>query len=229
MSIGHTVLNDSADVSNRSALDSQSVDGHVVPRRKKSLVEMMPRSYHFRPDYSESERVIFNPSSTQITVGDIVRVSFADHTKEGIVIEKVNSYMVKVDFGEYLKDVLLEHCAVIIRGDEFEVGDKVEAKPITSSLFFVGKVIKIHEDKSMDVLMDGDDPDDIEFRIPKENTRKLMSRRSVVVNRWKRAFMLVVAANFFSRISIRKKADESLKVIQEEQKMEMDVEVDASP
>jgi hypothetical protein len=183
-----------------SVVVSKSATNLNVPKRKLSLVEMMPRSHKLWP---EGEQFIFNPSSKLITVGDIVRANFFDakEPREGIVIEKVNDFELKIDFGEYVRECLLENCALLIRSDEFEVGDKVEARPKGSSLFFVGSVIKVHEDKSVDVLMDGDDPDDIEYAIPAEEARKLMSRRSVVANRWKKAFMLVVAANLFRFIS----------------------------
>ncbi|RYH18513.1 hypothetical protein EON65_27120 [archaeon] len=168
--------------------------------RRYSLADMMSRKTTF---YDPSEAFVWNPASDQITVGDIVRVMYFERTipEEGIVIEKINQYKLKVDFGEHVKECLLEDCALLMRGDEFEVGDKVEARPQGSSLFFVGRVIKVHEDKSIDVLMDGDDPNDIEYGIAAEDARKLMSRRSVVVNRWKKAFMMVVATNLFKRIT----------------------------
>lgn len=168
--------------------------------RRYSLADMMSRKATF---YDPSEAFVWNPASDQITVGDIVRVMYFERAvpEEGIVIEKINQYKLKVDFGEHVKECLLEDCALLIRGDEFEVGDKVEARPKGSSLFFVGRVIKVHEDKSIDVLMDGDDPDDVEYGIAEEDARKLMSRRSVVVNRWKKAFMMVVATNLFKRIT----------------------------
>lgn len=157
----------------------------------------------------KNESYIFNPDSELITVGDVVRVVLLDPNNplEGIVTEKINRFKLMVDFGDKVKECLIANCVVLIRSDEFEVGDKVEAKPAGSNLYFVGKVIKVHEDKSIDVLMDGDDPDDIEYQIPEENARKLMSRRSVVVNRWRRAFMLVVTANLFKRIHFYPKED----------------------
>jgi hypothetical protein len=42
------------------------------------------------------------------------------------------------------------------------VGDKVEARPKGMALFFVGYIIKINEDATVDVRMEGDNPDDIE-------------------------------------------------------------------
>lgn len=156
----------------------------------------------------ESGRFIFSPTTDQITVGDIVRVHFYESEKEGIVIEKLSQSTLRVDFGEFIKECTVENCQLLVRSVEFEVGDKVEARPHGSTLFFVGKVIKVHEDKSIDVLMDGDDPNDIETNIPAEEARKLMSRRSVVVSRWKRAFMLVIAANFFKRIAFKPQSEE---------------------
>lgn len=158
----------------------------------------------------------FNPCSTQLTVGDIVRVRLhsnggiqvvtaadsADcHDKEGIIVEKISPHKVMIDFGDYVRECVLDDCLLLLRSDEFESGDKVEARPSGSNLYFVGKVIRVNADaKTLDVLMEGDDPDDIEYNILFENTRKLMSRRTIVQHRWKRAFMLVVAANFFKRI-----------------------------
>ena len=141
-------------------------------------------------------------NTEQLTVGDIVRVTReGQKDAEGIVVEKISNTKLRVDFGERITDCLIDDCVLIFHNYEFEVGDKVEARPPGTALFFVGKVIAIHPDKSMDILMDGDDLSDIERNITPENCRKLMSRRSVVINRWKRAFMMVVAANFFKRIS----------------------------
>eukprot|EP01039_Chlorochromonas_danica_P006620 gene6620-7313_t len=182
---------------------TKSFDG-FVSRRKLSLADMLSRSHLD----CESGKFIFSPSTDQITVGDIVRVHFYESEKEGIVIEKLSQSTLRVDFGEFIKECTVENCQLLVRSVEFEVGDKVEARPHGSTLFFVGKVIKVHEDKSIDVLMDGDDPDDIETNIPLEEARKLMSRRSVVVSRWKRAFMLVIAANFFKRIAFKPQSEE---------------------
>lgn len=185
-------------------------DGYV-PRRKLSLADLMSRTRLDGESGRFSGRYVFNsssPAANAFTVGDIVSVPMYDRVREGIIIEKVNRVKVRIDFGEYIKECLVESCTLVIRSYEFEVGDKVEAKPRNSNLFFVGKVITVHEDKSVDVLMDGDDPDDVEYNIPAEDVRKLMSRRSVVVNRWKRAFMMVVAANFFMRIALRPNSEQ---------------------
>lgn len=160
-----------------------------------SLQDMMTPANPFSP------REEFIQDTDKITVGDIVRVTHEGKESEGMVIEKVNNMKLRIDFGERIHDCLLDECVVLVRNYEFEVGDKVEARPPGMNLFFVGKVVKMYPDKSMDILMDGDDLSDIEKGITPDNCRKLMSRRSVVINRWKRAFMMVVAANFFKRIS----------------------------
>lgn len=153
--------------------------------------------------FSPRQQSVVNIWDTeQLTVGDIVKVTREGHKDaEGIVIEKISNTKLRVDLGERIADVLIDDCFLLVHNYEFEVGDKVEARPPGIALFFVGKVIKINPDKSMDILMDGDDLGDIERGITPDNCRKLMSRRSVVINRWKRAFMMVVAANFFKRIS----------------------------
>lgn len=134
-------------------------------------------------------------------VGDVVRVPMANGaTVDGLILEIISTNKILVDCGDVTREVNLEDCELITKAMDFEEGDKVEVKPADSQLYFVGKVIMIHVDKTMDVLMDGDDPEDIEYKISPENARKLMSRRALVINRWKRAFMLVLAANFFRRI-----------------------------
>lgn len=182
-----------------------------MSKRKLSLEQMLPahtatleRRFSFdgsSPIKDSTARIIFKPSATMLEVGDIVRVSLVSGEQEGIMVEKISHLKIRVDFGDCVRECLLESCALIIHAEDFEEGDKVEAKPIGSNLYFVGRVLRIHSDKSMDILMDGDDPEDIEYRLPFDNARKIMSRRALVVNRWKRAFMMVLAANFFRRIS----------------------------
>lgn len=172
-----------------------------------SLQDLMTRSKLDEKLFSPRE-LIYNPSSSQLTVGDIVvfeQLNKSNGNKdkiEGIVVEKDEDGRLKIESGEKTYDIPLDQCALILRNDEYEIGDKVEIRPEGSNLFFIGKVVKILPDKSIDVQMDGDDPDDIEYGVLPENARKLMSRRALVVNRWKKAFMMVVATNFFKRIDI---------------------------
>ncbi len=129
-----------------------------------------------------------------------MRVNFLSGPLEGFVVERLNDVNILVDFGENIKEVHVSNCTIVIRSDELEVGDKVEMKPAGMALYFVGKVIAINADCTLDVLMDGDDPDDIERGVDVDNIRKLMSKRGLVVGRWRRAFMLVVAINRFGKV-----------------------------
>eukprot|EP01034_Spumella_vulgaris_P023173 gene23173-29367_t len=93
----------------------------------------------------------------------------------------------------------VHNCTLVIRSDELEVGDKVEMKPAGSALYFVGIVSAINPDCTCDIQMDGDDPDDIERNVNVDDIRKLMSKRALVVGRWRRAFMAVRATKKFNK------------------------------
>jgi hypothetical protein len=128
-------------------------------------------------------------------------VSFHGNKKlEGFIVERVNDVKVKVDFGEAgIRECLVDNCTLVSRSYEFEVGDKVQAKMAGSFLFFVGTVVKIdYDQKTIDVLMDGDDPDDIELDVNFSDARKLMTRRALVQSRWRKTFMVIQASRFFS-------------------------------
>lgn len=65
-------------------------------------------------------------------------------------------------------------------GLDFEVGDKVQVRPEGSALWFVGHVIKLNDGgETMDVEMVGDDSEDIEYAVPRDNVRKLLSHRLI--------------------------------------------------
>lgn len=147
----------------------------------------------------------FENDEGMISTGDVVRVTFSHGPSpmEGFVVERLNDVNLLVDFGECIKECHVASCTIVIKGDELEVGDKVEMKPAGMSLYFVGKVIAINADCTLDVLMDGDDPDDIERGVDVADIRKLMSKRGLVVSRWRRAFMLVVAINRFGKVSFQ--------------------------
>ncbi len=131
-------------------------------------------------------------------VGDVVKVTFkTSEPLEGFVVERLNDVNILVDFGDHTKECHVSNCTLIIRSDELEVGDKVEMKPADMSLYFVGKVIAINADCTLDIQMDGDDQEDIERNVNVENVRKLMSKRGLAVSRWRRAFMMVLAINRF--------------------------------
>ena len=75
-------------------------------------------------------------------------------------------------------------------------------KPVGSVIYFVGKIIQINADHSFNVVMEGDDPEDIEYNVHHTNIRKLMSRRAIVVARWKRAKMVVSSIHNFQGLTM---------------------------
>lgn len=133
-------------------------------------------------------------------IGDIVQVSLEDDMyREGFVVERLNDLKVRVDCGEFTHDCLIENCKLISKATDFEIGDKVSARTEDSFLYFVGKVIAVDmKKKTIDVLMESDVPDDIEYGIKFEYARKLMNKRALVQSRWRRAFMVVRAVRRFS-------------------------------
>jgi hypothetical protein len=157
--------------------------------------------YTFPANHSSKINVSSKRSSTKSSMKYEMGNNNNNEYQEGLVVEHINDFKIRVDFGNCIRECLIDHCTLITKAMEFEEGDKVEIKPVGLHLYFVGKIIKIHEDKSMNIKMETDDDvEDIEYHVLPENTRKIMSRRALVVNRWKKAFMLVLAANFFRRI-----------------------------
>lgn len=179
-------------------------------KRKYSL-ELMTQPVKFSEEVSSGRSTWpENVGNSRVEVGDVVRVAAKGGFVEGLVIEIIGPTKIIVDCGDFNKEVHPDECELLAKVMDFEEGDKVEVKPADSQLYFVGKIIRIHPDKTLDVLMDGDDPDDIEYNVSPDNARKLMSRRALVVNRWKRAFMLVLAANFFRRIHFYPRVESKL-------------------
>ena len=74
----------------------------------------------------------------------------------------------------------------------------VSFRPEGSALYFTGIVQCINSDGTLDILCEGDDPEDIEKSISRENVRKLMSTRSMAYKRWKKALYAVIASNKFN-------------------------------
>lgn len=147
-----------------------------------------------RNDFSASQITLF-------CVGDVVKVKFPDGTEpEGLVMEIcTDAEKVLVDFCSegFVREVYAADCDLVVKSDVMEVGDQVQVQPKGSAIYFVGRVSQINNDGTYDVMMEGDDPDDIEFKVPPSNIRKLMSRRALVVARWKRAKMVVSSMNNF--------------------------------
>ena len=151
-----------------------------------------------RNDHSSSEIALF-------TVGDFVKINNSDGTiSEGLLMEVLDDQTVIVDIGSegIIKQVLAADCELIVKSDELEVGDQVQVQPNGSAMYFVGKISQINIDGTYDIVMEGDDPDDIESNVKIEHIRKLMSRRAIVVARWKRAALVVSSINNFASFAL---------------------------
>jgi hypothetical protein len=139
------------------------------------------------------------------TVGDFVKIRNDDGTEsEGLVMEVVDLENIVVDV---MSEGLVKECHVskvdlVVHSDTMEVGDQVQVQPNGSAMFFVGRISEINQDGTYDVVMEGDDPDDIERSVKSIHIRKLMSRRAIVIARWKRAAMVVSSMHNFQSFAI---------------------------
>ena len=59
------------------------------------------------------------------------------------------------------------------------VGDVVKMIPVGGTFFFSGRVHQLNADGSLDIQMDGDDPEDIERKVPKNNVTKVRVTRAI--------------------------------------------------
>lgn len=125
------------------------------------------------------------------------------HLSEGIIVERVTKSTIRVDFGNSTGDFDIYHCDLILRSDEYEVGDVVKMSPSGGGLYFSGRVVNVNEDGTLDIHMDGDDPDDIEHSVDLKNVIKVMTRRAMVISRWRAAAAAVIAANAMAKASHR--------------------------
>lgn len=133
-------------------------------------------------------------------VGDVVRVFYGKdycEAREGVVIELIGSKNVKVDFGDNVETFAASNCHLVIRGEEFEIGDEVEVQVPNTALYCVGEIIAINPDTTLDIRMHGDDPDDIERNVRRQCTRKIMTKRKLARERWRRVSWTVIASNKF--------------------------------
>lgn len=116
---------------------------------------------------------------------------------EGVVVNFENG-MVQVDFGDAVENFAPEHCSLVLSGLEFEVGDKVEYQPQNTGLHFLGSIIDINPDTlTADILMEGDDPDDIERGVSFDQMRKVKTGRELS-EKLKKGIRLVQAVNRFN-------------------------------
>ncbi len=129
-------------------------------------------------------------------VGDVVKARDGGMMFEGVVVN-ISGGLVDVDFGDAVESVRVENCSLVMSGLEFEVGDKVEYTPPHTLLHFLGTIIEINQELLIaDVLMDGDDPDDVERGVPFDALRKVKTGRDLT-EKFKRGIKLVQTINKF--------------------------------
>lgn len=140
-------------------------------------------------------------SAHEYGIGDVVRVNVRDGgtTLEGVITSvcKLEAHAVVVDFGDGEETVDLANLQLVLLSTDFEVDDCVECMPPGYALYFRGHIIKNNHDKTFDVKIDGDDPDDIEYNVPHAHIRKLMTGRNMASLRLHKTVSAVKAINAF--------------------------------
>lgn len=133
-------------------------------------------------------------SATEYVIGDIVSVISSDGEKEGIVAN-ININEIEVEVGDSIISYPIKDCSLILKANEYELHDVVQVRPQDEALYYNGTIIKINSDGTFDILLEGDDLEDIEKNVKVINIRKLMSRRTLAFMRWKKAINAVVATH----------------------------------
>lgn len=138
------------------------------------------------------------------SVGDVVKARDGGLMFEGVVVNFADG-KVEVDFGDAIEQFPPELCSLVLSGIEFEVGDKVEYTPPNMCLHFCGTIIAIDSmNLTADILMDGDDPDDIERGAEFSSMRKIRTGRDLS-EKFKKGIKLVQAVNRMSGMFGKKK------------------------
>lgn len=143
------------------------------------------------------EAQLFRKSEEVLQTGDIVRVYDSGRYREGVIFDMISDKNVMVDFGDNTGSFAVANCKLILKGEDFEIGDKVEMQIPDTALYCLGEILTVNHDGTMDIKMDGDDAEDIERSVRRNSVRKVMTKRSLARDRWRRASLIVVASNAF--------------------------------
>lgn len=143
------------------------------------------------------ETQLFRKSEGVLQTGDIVRVYDSGRYREGVIFDMISDKNVMVDFGDNTGSFAVANCKLILKGEDFEIGDKVEMQIPDTALYCLGEILTVNHDGTMDIKMDGDDVEDIERSVRRAAVRKVMTKRSLARDRWRRASLIVVASNAF--------------------------------
>lgn len=135
--------------------------------------------------------------NSPFALGDVVKAGEGGLQFEGVVVN-FDDGLVEVDFGDAIESYAPDKCSLVLSGIEFELGDKVEYTPPNMALHFCGTIVAINADTmTADVLMDGDDPDDIERDVEFEQMRKVKTGRDLSA-KFKKGIKLIQAVNRMS-------------------------------
>lgn len=165
---------------------------------KERLEHLLPSSKGGSPSPRRSSIAKIKNVKNVFMVGDVVKARTNGMLFEGVVVGYTpNPHIIEIDFGDEIEEIDIDDCALVMNGLDYEVGDKVNACPPGAALFFVGTIVNINPDGTFDVLMDGDDEEDVERNIPADKIRKLRTGRQLVTSRWQKAFNVITAMKAF--------------------------------
>jgi len=136
-----------------------------------------------------------------LQVGDVVKLP---DKASGILVEGVVTGFcrlkneVLVDFGDCEEEFHASNGVLLLRSTDLEVEDIVEVRPHGTSMYLRGKVVSVNLDRTYDVKMESDDPEDYERGVRFDDIRKLMTNRSLAMHRWHHAVNVVRSMNAFA-------------------------------
>lgn len=179
-------------------------EGYSVFREK--LEKFLASKNIDKDAFFKEEANVFH--SSPFSIGDVVKAQDGGLMFEGVVVNFANG-MVEVDFGDAIEQIAPENCSLVLSGIEFEVGDKVEFTPKNMALHFCGTILSIDGTTlTADLLMDGDDPEDIERGVEFDQMRKIKTGRDLSA-KLKKGIKLVQAVNRMSGMFSKMKSGES--------------------
>ena len=141
-------------------------------------------------------------------LGDVLTFTKDGKDHEGILIAlHFEDDHVSVDDGTQVHELHFDDVLLKMKGDEVELGDKVEARfKDSGAIFFPGKVISIDEDNdTVDLLMAASEEEgsneepDIEKGVPRRSLRKVQTGRQLSILRWKKAGTAIKSMRAFIR------------------------------
>ena len=81
------------------------------------------------------------------------------------MVERIDLDTIQVEVGDSTKEFKTADCSIIVKSEDFELNDLVQMKPEDSALYFNGVVQGINKDGTLDILIEGDDLEDVEMNV----------------------------------------------------------------